>query len=181
MKGSVSWRIYYRFFTGPGSFIAILMFLVTILSQVVRVGSDWWVGEWSIHKFNLDKYTYMWIFVVISLTVGILLYLKGIFFAKFINSTSRVIQKSLIKTLLHSPLSWFDVTPTGRILARTSRDQDDLDSKLSANIQLSSQNLFTVLASIVLISVATPIYLIVAAVTGLLYYKLVKMYLNTQR
>ena len=138
LKGSVPWSLYYRFFTGPGGIIATLMFKLTVLSQVVRVSSDWWLGEWSVHAFNFDKYTYMWIFVVISAGVGILLWLKGIFFAKFINSTSKVIQRTLIKTLLHSPLSWFDVTPTGRIIARTSKDQDDLDSVLSSNIQLAS-------------------------------------------
>ena len=123
----------------------------------------------------------MWIFGVISAAVGILLIVKGLFFAKFINSSSRVIQRTLIKTLLHSPLSWFDVTPTGRILARTSKDQDELDSTLSTNIQQASQNLFNIIASIVLICVATPFYLVIAAITGIVYYKLVKMYMNTQR
>ena len=181
LKGAVPWELYYRFFTGPGGIIAVLMFFFTLLSQALRVGCDWWVGEWSADSFHLDSYTYMWIFVVSALGVGILFYVKGIFFSKFINSSSRVIQRTLMKTLLHSPLSWFDVTPTGRILARTSKDQDDLDSNLSANIQQASQNLFNIIASIVLISIATPIYLIFAAISGLLYFKLVKMYMNTQR
>lgn len=113
--------------------------------------------------------------------MGSLLYLKGVFFAKFILSTSIVIQRQLIKALLKSPLSWFDVTPTGRILARTTRDQDDLDNSLSFNVQNAAQNLFILLATVLLVSFATPLYLVVAVLSGFVYYHLIKMYMNSSR
>lgn len=157
------------------------MFFFILLAQCARVASDWWLGEWSSNGFNLPENTYIWIYSIISIVVGALLYVKGIFFAKFIISTSRVIQRQLIKTLLKSPLSWFDVTPTGRILARTTKDQDDLDNSLSFNVQNSAQNIFILLASVLLISLATPLYLIVALISGLVYYKLITWYMNSSR
>ena len=92
-----------------------------------------------------------------------------------------MIQKKLIATLLKTPLGWFDATPTGRILARTTKDQDDLDNNLSFNVQNSIQNLFVLVASIILISVATPLYLIVAVISGIFYYKIISMYMNSSR
>lgn len=118
---------------------------------------------------------------MITIFVGILLYVKGIFFAKFIVKTSQVIQRQLIKSLLRSPLSWFDVTPTGRILARTTKDQDDLDNSLAFNVQNTAQNIFVVISSVLLISIATPFYLIVAFISAIVYYKLVSMYMNSSR
>ena len=109
------------------------------------------------------------------------MYIKGIFFAKFIISTSRVIQRELIQVLLHTPLAWFDVTPTGRILARTTKDQDDLDNSLSFNVQMAVQNLFVLFSSVLLISLATPLYLIVAVLSGLIYYKLIDLYMSSSR
>lgn len=109
------------------------------------------------------------------------MYLKGKFFAQFIISSSGVIQRRFIKTLLHTPLSWFDVTPTGRIMARATKDQDDLDSNLSFNVQFATQSLFTLLSSVVLISVATPYYLIVAVLSGFVYYKLIGFYMASSR
>lgn len=129
----------------------------------------------------MQEKTYIWIYTIISIVVGILLYIKGIFFAKFIISTSRVIQRLLIKALLKSPLVWFDVTPTGRILARTTKDQDDLDNSLSFNVQQAVQNLLILIASVLLISLATPLYLIVAFISGIVYYKLITMYMNSSR
>jgi ABC-type multidrug transport system fused ATPase/permease subunit len=113
--------------------------------------------------------------------VAILILLKGYFFANFIVSSARVVQQRLIKTLLHTPLSWFDVTPTGRIIARATKDQDDLDNNLSFNIQFSAQNLLILFSSIVIISVATPIYLIVAVISLLAYYKIIGLYMNASR
>lgn len=102
-------------------------------------------------------------------------------FPKFILSTSKVIQRQLIQALIHSPLSWFDVTPTGRILARTTKDQDDLDNSLSFNVQNAAQNLFVLFASIILVSIATPLYLIVAFISSIIYFQLIKMYMNSSR
>ena len=71
--------------------------------------------------------------------VGIFIYLKGRFFANFIVSSSRVVQRRLINALMQTPLSWFDVTPTGRIIARATKDQDDLDNNLAFNVQFSQK------------------------------------------
>lgn len=181
LKGSVPMKFYYRFFTGPGGITTFLMFFFIFLAQCSRVGSDWWLGEWSNNGFHLPEGSYIWIYTVISFVVGALMYVKGIFFAKFIISTSRVLQRQLIKVLLHTPLSWFDVTPTGRILARTTKDQDDLDNSLSFNVQYAAQNIFVLISSILLISIATPLYLVVAVISAFVYVKLVGMYMNSSR
>lgn len=125
--------------------------------------------------------TYIGVYAGISFLVGGLIYLKGVFFAKFIVSTSQVIQRSLIAALLKTPLSWFDVTPTGRIISRATKDQDDLDSSLAFNVQFSTQNLLVLFSSIVIISVATPLYLAVAFLSSLAYYKIISLYMNSSR
>jgi ATP-binding cassette subfamily C (CFTR/MRP) protein 1 len=181
MKGSVPWAFYYRFFTGPGGLKSILMFIFITLAQLTRVFSDWWLGEWGSNSLHIESNTYIIVYAGISVAVGILIYLKGYFFAQFIVSSSRVIQRRLIQTLLKTPLSWFDVTPTGRIISRTTKDQDDLDSNLSFNVQFCTQNLLILFSSIVIISVATPAYLIVAFISGLVYYKLIGLYINSSR
>jgi ATP-binding cassette, subfamily C (CFTR/MRP), member 1 len=181
MKGSVPWSFYLRFFTGPGSIKAVLMFLFITLAQLSRVFSDWWLGEWGSNSLDLVSNTYIIVYAGISVAVGILILLKGYFFASFIVASSKVIQKLLITTLLHTPLTWFDVTPTGRIIARATKDQDDLDNNLSFNVQFSAQNLLVLFSSILIISIATPAYLIVAVISLAAYYKIISLYMNSSR
>jgi ATP-binding cassette subfamily C (CFTR/MRP) protein 1 len=109
------------------------------------------------------------------------MFLRGLFFAKFIIRTTKIIHRKLINTLLKSPLSWFDVTPTGRILARTIKDQYELDNTLPYNLQGSSQNLLVLASAIILISIATPEYIIIAIISVIGYMKLMKMYLSSSR
>jgi ABC-type multidrug transport system fused ATPase/permease subunit len=158
-----------------------MMFMFITMAQLSRVFSDWWLGEWGSDSLHMPSNTYIIVYACISLLVGALIYLKGLFFARFIVATSRVIQRQLIGTLLKTPLSWFDVTPTGRIISRTTKDQDDLDSNLAFNVQFSTQNLLILFSSIVIISVATPLYLIVAVLSGFAYYKLIGLYMNSSR
>lgn len=39
--------------------------------------------------------------------------------------------------LLHTPMYWFDITPTGRIISRTTKDQDDIDSLLPFSLSVA--------------------------------------------
>ena len=181
MKGSVPWKFYLRFFTGPGSLKAILMFIFVSLAQMSRVFSDWWLGEWGSNSLHLHSNVYIIVYACISIGVGVLIFLKGYFFANFIVSSSRVVQRRLINALLHTPLTWFDVTPTGRIITRATKDQDDLDNNLSFNVQFSAQNLLVLFSSILIISIATPAYLVVAFLSSIAYYKLVGLYMNSSR
>ena len=181
MKGSVPWTFYYRFFTGPGGLKAVLMLSFITMAQLARVFSDWWLGEWGSDKLELGSNTYIIVYAGISVAVAILIFLKGYFFANFIVSSSRVIQRKLIQTLLKTPLSWFDVTPTGRIISRTTKDQDDLDKNLSFNVQFSTQNLLILFSTVIIIGIATPLYFIVAAISMLVYYKLISLYMNSSR
>lgn len=80
---------------------------------------------------------------------------------------------------MKTPLSWFDITPTGRILARTTKDQDDLDNNLSYNVQFALQQFFILLFSIILIGVATPIFTIVIVITIVAYYFAFKFYMKS--
>ena len=178
-KGKVPWSVYYRFFTGAGGLLTFLMFFFITLGQAARVGSDWWVGSWSSNVFDLPETTYIWVYACISILVGVLILLKGFFFGKFIIKSAQYLQRQLIQTLLKTPLSWFDVTPTGRIISRTTKDQDDLDSSLAFNVQMTVQNLLMMFSSIIVVGVITPMYFAFAAVCLVVYYFTIKYYMLT--
>jgi ABC-type multidrug transport system fused ATPase/permease subunit len=155
------------------------MFFFITVGQLVRVGSDWWVGSWSSDSFHLTQITYIWVYACISILVGILILMKGFFFAKFINRSAQSLQQSLIQTLLKSPLTWFDVTPTGRIISRTTKDQDDLDTSLAFNVQMTLQNILLMFSSIIIAGIATPLYFVCAGIALVVYYFVIRFYMLT--
>uniref|UniRef100_A0A182X349 ABC-type glutathione-S-conjugate transporter n=1 Tax=Anopheles quadriannulatus TaxID=34691 RepID=A0A182X349_ANOQN len=78
---------------------------------------------------------------------------------------------TLLQAVLRLPIAFFDITPTGRILGRFSKDVDILDNTLP----------ITVVATLVVISISTPIFAAVIVPIGILYYAVQRFYVATSR
>ena len=50
-------------------------------------------------------------------------------------NASKRLHKSLLERLMHFPMSFFDVTPIGRIVNRFSKDIDTVDSAIPQTIR----------------------------------------------
>lgn len=78
-------------------------------------------------------------------------------------------------------MSFFDTTPSGRILNRFGKDVDVIDNILPMTMQFWIMMFFNVLAILVVISYSTPWFLTVIPPIGLLYYFIQKFYVATSR
>ena len=85
-------------------------------------------------------------------------------------SCSRVMHSVLLRTVLRTPMSFFDTTPLGRIMNRFSKDIDTVDVMIPQFIRLWLTSLVPVMATIIVISYSTPIFLAVAVPLAILYY-----------
>ncbi len=84
-------------------------------------------------SFSMSKGYYILVFFILVFIVNILFYIRGIIFAHFAVKSGDRFNFNLLFVLLKSPMSWYDVTPSGRILARVTKDQDDIDLMLPFN------------------------------------------------
>lgn len=64
--------------------------------------------------------------------------------------------KSLLTTVLHAPLTFFDSTPLGRVLNRFSHDIEVLDRIIIEKLDWILQCIFEIIGTIFVISYATP-------------------------
>lgn len=184
MTGGVEWSVYFKYFLKAGVFYNIWLLLLLCLGQGSRMASDWWVGAWSSNQllFSNDKYTYyIWIYALISIGVGIIILLRGFAFAEFITRASQGLQSQLMQVLMQTPLAWYDVTPMGRVLARTSKDQDNIDNQIAFTLQFTLVNVFLMLGTIILNGVSNPYYFIIAFISILIFYGAIKIYLASAR
>ena len=83
---------------------------------------------------------------------------------------SRELHAKVLLNVLKAPMSFFDTTPSGRILNRFSRDVETVDSILPQLIRNWLNTFFIVFSSIVVIGYSTPAFLAVVVPIGLLYY-----------
>jgi len=83
---------------------------------------------------------------------------------------SRLIHKRLLVNILRLPMSFFDTTPSGRILNRFSKDIYTIDELIPRSMNFFVSTAFTVLNTIFVISFATPFFMIVILPLAILYF-----------
>ena len=82
---------------------------------------------------------------------------------------TRVIHKRLLVNFLRLPMSFFDTTPSREILNRFSGDIYTIDKTFPHSIHAFIAAFFAVLSTIVAISYATPLFMVVILPLLVLY------------
>ncbi|KIK63814.1 hypothetical protein GYMLUDRAFT_40900 [Collybiopsis luxurians FD-317 M1] len=94
---------------------------------------------------------------------------------------SRILFKQLLETVVRATFRFHDTTPQGRMLNRFGKDIETIDSSLAGSLQNVNSSLANFFASVILIAVIFPFFLIPAVVLGFIYRELSIGYLNTGR
>ncbi|KFB46633.1 hypothetical protein ZHAS_00014538 [Anopheles sinensis] len=94
---------------------------------------------------------------------------------------ARRLHVTLLQAVLRLPLAFFDITPTGRVLGRFSKDVDVLDNTLPITVSELNYCFFEVVATLVVICISTPVFAAVIVPIGILYYAVQRFYVATSR
>uniref|UniRef100_A0A8C2H2A2 ATP-binding cassette sub-family C member 5 n=1 Tax=Cyprinus carpio TaxID=7962 RepID=A0A8C2H2A2_CYPCA len=178
-SGAVAWQVYTTYIKAAGGPLA---FIVNILLFLFTTGSiafsNWWLSHWirqgsgnssllqtnetaesDSMRLNPHMQYYSRVYV---LSMGAALFLKtvrGLVFVKCTVRAASVLHDKLFKTLLLSPMRFFDTTPLGRILNRFSRDMDEVDVRLAMQAEMLLQNVTLVLFCLGVVGVVFPWFL----------------------
>lgn len=76
----------------------------------------------------------------------------------------------MLSSVLRAPLTFFEMTPAGRILNRFSRDIETVDTLLPELIDQWLGSAFDVLATVVILLYSTPIFLALVIPLAVFYY-----------
>jgi len=179
--GSVPWTVYRDYLASGGLFYSILVFLTFIIYQGFAQLNAWWLNIWSGGSYGLSSGIYILIYAMLSFGTSVVALFRGFIFGLFTRQTSLTLFARQLYAIFRSPMSWFDITPSGRILNRTSKDQDDVDQNLPFTIQMSVQNFLSLIGTIISIGVINPPFFAFAFVAILYCLYCVRRYLQASR
>ena len=112
---------------------------------------------------------YLGVYAAIGVGQIILTLFASYFFALGGVLAATLIHKRLLVNILRLPMSFFDTTPSGRILNRFSKDINTIDETIPFCTEDFIFTLFIVIDTIVVISYATPLFMIVIIPLTILY------------
>mmetsp|Transcript_7359 Transcript_7359/g.18901 ORF Transcript_7359/g.18901 Transcript_7359/m.18901 type:complete len:1399 (+) Transcript_7359:154-4350(+) len=139
--GGIAWSSLWAFTRAMGSQnIAFVVFAMFPITMGARNFTDWWVGYWIQQgdgadksgniDDNPDKNFYLGIYGGAALLFCLLVGAKGSLYVTRMLKASSTLHRDLVAQILRAPMSFFDVTESGQIIARFSRDVDEIDNRL---------------------------------------------------
>ena len=130
-------------------------------------------GAESGSSISMDEtLSYLWVYLVFALVALVASSLRSIALLFAAISAARTTFSRLIRSLSRAPVGWFDHTPTGRILNRVSSDQQRVDEKVPQLCRDTTDTLFRVLGTLVLIAIFSPVFLVLIPIISLFFYHL---------
>lgn len=104
--------------------------------------------------------------------------LGSMFLAYGSKELARSLHSSMVKSLLYSPVTFFDANPRGRILNRFSVDLDFVDVRYYLSNKICAQYIILVVAKLAVVGTKSLIVLAVGALAGV-FLGLVMVWLPT--
>ena len=192
----MSWRIYLIYFKNMGYGLFGACIVLYAVYQFFTAFSSIWLSYWAdntlplvsnatLEELLLNNGTMRDIYLGVygglgfsqafgAIFASLLLYLSTL-------SGARALHHKMLIRIMHSPMSFFDTTPQGRIINRFSKDVDVLDSSMPMILRGWVTCLLQVIATFLVIMYTTPPAIIFIFVVLLGYYFVQRVYVATSR
>ncbi|XP_020962553.1 ABC transporter C family member 3-like isoform X2 [Arachis ipaensis] len=138
-KGRVGFSIYWRYITTAyGGALVPFILLSQILFQVLQIGSNYWMA-WATPVSQdveppVEGTTLLAVYVALAIGSAFCILSRAMFLATAGYKTATILFNKMHFCIFRSPMSFFDSTPSGRILNRASTDQSAVDTDIPYQI-----------------------------------------------
>lgn len=149
--GHVSLRVYKLYCTEAfGWWGVFAVLLISFLWQASLMASDYWLAYETSDAASFNPSLFINVYAIIAAVSIVLVLSRGLFTTLWGLKTSQVFFGQMLHSLLHAPMSFFDSTPSGRILSRASSDQTNIDIFVPFFLSLSVSMYVTLLSIIII-------------------------------
>lgn len=157
--GEVSRQVYKLYAASLGGTVVVsILFFFFAFEQLSKISADWWLSWWSDNPGRTEGF-YIGIYAGIGAANGFFVLGRALLFAFASLNSAKKIHEKLLKNILHTPMSFFDTTPVGRILNRFSKDQYAIDQNLPRTLTMFIVILFASCSILLVIGFVTPFFL----------------------
>lgn len=136
------------------------------------MGSRIWLALWSsdVDKSTDKRDLYLGIYGAFGFFQAIFVLVSSICLAFGSIEASKSLHDSLLINILHSPMSFFETTPIGRIVNRFSKDLYTIDDTVPRSMGAFLRTFLSVFGTLFAITYATPLFLTIIIPLGVVYF-----------
>lgn len=185
-QGKVKWDVYMEY-AKTSNLGAVAVYLFTLLAaRSADMGGSVWLKHWSEKNTeaggNPEIGKYIGIYLAFGVGSAALTVVQTLILWIFCSiEASRKLHERMATAIFRSPMSFFDVTPAGRILNRFSSDVYRVDEMLARTFNMLFVNLARSGFTLAVVSVSTPGFVALIIPLSAMYYWIQRYYLRTSR
>lgn len=157
IEGRMSFDLLWKYLKSGGTFRGLCTLAVAIFAQGALMIDEYWLRFWAGERFgSQNKNLYIYIFAMLTAVCIVVGFLRAIMWFRFTLRASSSLHERSLWAVFHSPLQFFVANPTGRILNRFSRDQNQADELLPVTLFDFIQCSLFCLAAVILVCISIP-------------------------
>ncbi|KAI9219265.1 P-loop containing nucleoside triphosphate hydrolase protein [Blastocladiella britannica] len=183
--GAVGSKVYLKYVLASGGWSAWAVILAGILiPQGLSAMQDWWLKNWAQSYTDgpkVDLGYYLGGYVGLCAANVVIQYGLSVFEVSANLRAAVTMHNAMLTRILGAPISFFDATPTGRLVNRFSRDMQTADREVLTSIGAFLWCLSSVVMVIGMVSAISPIFLLFIAPLAFAYRAIALQYLASSR
>ncbi|XP_049916465.1 ATP-binding cassette sub-family C member 3 isoform X4 [Epinephelus moara] len=163
--GRVKTKVYLEYAKAVGPLLSVLICLLYGCQSAAAIGANIWLSQWtndaSRNQTKENVNMRVGVYAALGIAQGILVMISSFTLAMGNIGAAKKLHHNLLTNKLHTPQSFFDTTPIGRIINRFSKDIYIIDEALPATVLMFLGTFFVSLSTMIVIVSSTPIFAVV--------------------
>ncbi|KAH7279989.1 hypothetical protein KP509_37G046700 [Ceratopteris richardii] len=179
--GRVGWNVYWLYLTKAfGPFFILVVLVVQVGAQSFAIIRDFWLSN-ATSKSSISVGGFIRMYTLLCSSNWLFIVARSILMALFSLKSTQKFYLDMLKSIFRAPMSFFDTTPSGRILTRSSTDQATMDILLPLSVMLALILYSATIGVLIVTCVVTWPVIFVILPLGWVYLHYQNFYINSSR
>uniref|UniRef100_A0A669F2U6 Canalicular multispecific organic anion transporter 2 n=1 Tax=Oreochromis niloticus TaxID=8128 RepID=A0A669F2U6_ORENI len=183
--GQVKGKVYLEYVKAVGPLLSVVICFLYGCQSAAAIGTNIWLSEWTndavTNSTTENVQMRVGVYAALGFAQGILIMIASFTLAMGNIGAAKKLHVNLLTNKFHTPQSFFDTTPIGRIINRFSKDIYVIDEALPSTVLMFLGTFFVSLSTILVIVSSTPIFAVVIVPLAVIYVFVQRFYVATSR
>ncbi|XP_062976293.1 ATP-binding cassette sub-family C member 3 [Elgaria multicarinata webbii] len=183
--GTVKLTVFWQYIKAVGPLVSLFICFLYSCQNAASVGANVWLSDWTnepvINGTQHNVTMRLSVYAALGLLQGLIVLISSFTLAMGGIRAARTLHAALLENKLHTPQSFYDTTPTGRIINRFSKDIYVIDEVIPPTILMFLGTFFTSMSTMIVIIASTPLFAVVIVPLAVLYFFAQRFYVATSR
>ncbi|XP_038632461.1 canalicular multispecific organic anion transporter 2 isoform X3 [Scyliorhinus canicula] len=184
--GRVKLVVFWQYLKAVGPLVSVVICIMYCCQNAAAIGASFWLSAWTndsvVNRTQHQTHLRVGVYAALGFAQGLFMFLTCCMSRAFcMLKASRLIHVNMLDHVLCCSLSFFESTPTGRLLNRFGKDMDTIDVSIPESIDIWIRCLLYTLVVLLICCSLSPAFLLVIVPLLLCYWLVQRFYVATSR